>query len=60
METPSDESGDRPTTLVTLGPQGSNASRPDSKKADNKKATPVDAEDFFEAALIEGLEDERE
>jgi hypothetical protein len=45
----------------------SNASRggqQESRGADNKKATPVDAgdqwEDFFEATLIEGLEDERE
>jgi hypothetical protein len=38
MEMPSDEFGDRPTTLVTLGPPGSSndASRPDNKKAEGR------------------------
>jgi hypothetical protein len=62
VETPSDESGDQPTTLVTrLGAPGSNHN---ASRADNKKATRVDSDGqwdgSFEAALIDGLEDERE
>jgi hypothetical protein len=57
------EQQDRPWSS-TLLPQSSAQKKIQDEKDNKKASTPVDAngqwEDFFEAALIDGLEDERE